>query len=175
MRADDSDRTDAVRSVSLDELLAGRTPWWRDLLKAKVTIPAVSMLALSVAAGSAVYALKSGPQENAVLKLEEPAPVYTGSLPTAAETAASVEVKPVVLPEPDPTAAARLPRPRPVVSAPRPGPDQRYAYADAREPDPCSALRAMSAYLPFRVYCVSEPRRAPPRPRYRSYQPYGHW
>lgn len=174
-----SDEVDAVRSVSLDELLTDRMPSRRARPGTRIVVPAVSLLVLIAAAGIAFHYIGSGPEEGAILSIEGPSPIHTGSVPAGTATGVSDRAEPAPLSKPDTIVAARLPKPRPpapatVVAASHPRHDRRYAYQ--QEPDPCSALQAMRAYLPFKVYCVSDrPPAAPVHPRYRPHPAYGRW
>lgn len=133
-----AERLDAIRSVSLEEIVNGRQRRWRMLLnRAKHAVLAASALALSLAAGSAAYFLASSPTEPVLLAAAPraaqaapaatDAPVTTGSISATRDEA--TPRPPQQRPEPVPllaslaaepkdagpadVALARTPRPRP--------------------------------------------------------------
>lgn len=163
-----SDQPDGIQSLSLEDLVAGRRPWWRRALNdTRLAVPAASLLVFAVVSAGAAYLVWSGPEESAILVIDEPAPVHTGSVGSVETASAGEEPAAQPLAAPAEIEAARLPRPRPHY-------EPRYAevrVAYPRASDPCQALQAMGVYLPFRVYCVSDPRPAPAY-RHGPYAPY---
>lgn len=170
----EAERLDAIRSVSLEDIVMERhTRWRRFLRKAKSGLTVVSLVGLTAAAGAAAYFVWSGPGEymkgqRVELAAEPAAPVHTGSLP---ETATAVplptqsrsvsETQPSATGEsgdtPQPERVARLPNPRPdstgsEAAAGRPAhaqPQPRYHYVERRRFRPCRALQRLTAYIPL--------------------------
>lgn len=138
----EAERLDAIRSVSLEDIVKGRhTRWRRFLRRAKTVLIVVGLFGLAAAMGSAVYYVSNGPDDGAILVSQPPAPASTGSLPqpaaAAEEPALPPSVRTLAQPFANPfaqplardaaaaapadsgwTELARVPRPRP-----RPGPD----------------------------------------------------
>jgi hypothetical protein len=75
-------RLDAIRSVSLADVVHGRHTRWRRLLRrAKNTLTVVTWLGAAAAAGSVVYFVGSGPGDEAPLVSRTPAPRHAVPLP----------------------------------------------------------------------------------------------
>jgi hypothetical protein len=131
----EAERLDAIRSVSLEDIVKGRhTRWRRFLRRAKAALVVVGLAGLAVATGSAVYYVSSGPDDGTILASQHPAPVTTGSLSQQAteEPALPPSVKTLAQPFAHPLARplapgaatampahstwselARMPKPRP--------------------------------------------------------------
>lgn len=163
-----AERLDAIRSVSLEDIVKGRhTRWRRFLKKAKPAIVAVSLLGLTAAAGSAVYTVLGGPDDRFPAEIArtdpQPALLSTGSLPAHETTTAAIETAEPAAPETGEPMVARLPTPRPdepVVTGSIHRPVRMVpAYApqrvETRRHQFCITMQQLTAQLPFaRVYCV---------------------
>lgn len=176
-----AERLDAIRSVSLEDIVYGRHTRWRRFLKtAGPVLIGVSLFALTAATGSAVYHMLSGPArfpgEGVELASEPPAPPTIGSPPASAATpevqaaalAALESVAPAALEPRAPQTAesvdvVRLPTPRPdepivtgsiahpVRAAPHTPPSRTIEKHHFR---PCRTLQRLAARLPLpRVSC----------------------
>ncbi|MGH6922415.1 MAG: hypothetical protein ACRED5_01480, partial [Propylenella sp.] len=100
-----ANRLDAIRSVSLEDIVMGRhTRWRRFLRRAKPVLLGVSILGLTAAMGSAFYYGANGSGEffpserqwggQVELASEPPAPLHTGSVAASA----AAETPPAPLP-----------------------------------------------------------------------------
>ena len=111
------ERLDAIRSVSLEDIVMGRHTRWRRFLKqARRVVLAASLLGLTAAFGSAAYYLASGPDGPSELAAAPadttPTPAHESTQPEPATRLAAFASKPTNDVQAE-TEVARVPKPRP--------------------------------------------------------------
>ena len=152
-----AEKLDAIRSVSLEDIVMGRhTRWRRFLMKAKHAILAVSLLGLTAAAGSAAYYLASGPDDPSQLaaapaKATSPAEPTPRTEPTPQLAALAAQPADDASAETD---LARVPKPRPAEAPIVTGSIKRnelviYGRVQRRQPafDPCRMFNELAFAL----------------------------
>lgn len=156
-------KLDAIRSVSLEDIVHGRHTRWRKFVrKARRALIAVSLIGLTAATGGAVYQVLNGaeagfpsgslPGKSIEFATASPARVTTGSPPAASATSRSVKAEAAALAALEPISPSALESPAPVATEP-------VDVARLPAPRPAEPTTTGSIAPPVRA----APQAAPPR------------